>query len=50
MRDGDTVDDLKSDIAFLQGKGGIVKLAYGGEEWGNINPDQMVKYQKYFEQ
>ena len=30
------IQDLKNDIAFLRGKGAIVKLAYGGEEYGNI--------------
>ena len=34
--DQEGVDNLKSSIAFLRGKGAIVKLAYGGEEHGNI--------------
>ena len=34
--DQSAVDDLKNKIAFLRGKGAIVKLAYGGEEYGNI--------------
>ena len=29
------LEQFKSDIKDLQSKGVIVKLAYGGEEWGN---------------
>ncbi len=35
--DDERIQDFKDDIAYLQSQGVLVKLAYGGEEWGNIN-------------
>ena len=31
------LEQLKSDIKYLQSQGVLVKLAYGGEEYGNTN-------------
>ena len=33
--DMERLNQLKSDIKALQARGILVKLAYGGEEWGN---------------
>ena len=37
------LEQLKDDIKELQSKGVLVKLAYGGEEWGNSRADSQVK-------
>lgn len=34
--DNDRIVDLKQDIAFLQSQGVMVKLAFGGESYGNM--------------
>ena len=36
------LEQFKSDIKELQSKGVIVKLAYGGEEWGNSDISSKV--------
>ena len=36
-------EQLKADIKELQSKGVLVKLSYGGEEWGNT--DLLGSYQ-----
>ncbi len=36
------MEKLQNDIASLQSQGALVKLAYGGEEWGNIKPTENV--------
>ena len=36
------LEQFKSDIKDLQSKGVIVKLAYGGEEWGNSDISNKV--------
>ena len=44
--DDERVVKLKADIAALRAKGTIVKLAYGGEEWGNtVGKKHKVKSQ-----
>ena len=33
--DSERIQDLRDDISLLQAQGAVVKLAFGGEEWGN---------------
>ena len=43
------LEQLKYDIKELQSKGVLVKLAYGGEEWGNSRADSQVKLHFYLD-
>ena len=38
----DPLQQLKMDIKEIQSQGVIVKLAYGGEEWGNTDAEAKV--------
>ncbi len=39
--DDERIQDLRDDIGLLQAQGALVKMAFGGEEWGN--PGAMSK-------
>ena len=41
--DLDRINQLKVDIKALQARGTLVKLAYGGEEWGNTEVPHKIK-------
>jgi len=46
--DSENFEDLKQKILVLQSQGAFVKLAMGGQEWGNtIIAIKVKKYQKH---